>query len=164
MSDYEVAMSIARNNSTNDEVEDDDDDDIEDELERLRTVLENDSKLPENTRNQIKQLTKKCLVDISNILNSWMITTACINKTNTRIIDNTIDNNDDEDGGGGSQELQELKEQVKTVVNVLPDSLSDRNRYEHHLHGRSDRIDLFTPSRRYPILAACGKYKKNKFE
>jgi hypothetical protein len=153
-------MSIARSNSTDDEVEDDDDDDIEDELERLRTVLENDSKLPENTRNQIKQLTKKCLVDISNILNSWMITTACINKTNTRIIDNTIDNNDDEDGGGGSQELQELKEQVKTVVNVLPDSLSDRNRYEHHLHGRSDRIDLFTPSRRYPVLAACGKYKK----
>lgn len=155
MSDYEVAMSIANGNSTDDEEEDDDSDDIEDELERLRTVLENDSKLPENIRYQIKQLTRKCLGDISNVLNSWMITTACINKINTSIIANTTDNNDDEDGGGGSQELQELKEQVKTVVNVLPDSLSVHNRYE-----RIGRIDLSTPSRRYLILAACGKYKK----
>ena len=151
MSNYELAMSIASGNSTDDEEEDDDNDDIEDELERLRTVLENDSKLPENIRYQIKQLTRKCLGDISNILNSWMV-----NKINTSIIANTTDNNDDEDGGGGSQELQELKEQVKTVVNVLPDSLSNHNRYERF----GGRLDLSTPSRRYPILAACGKYKK----
>ena len=83
MSDYDVAMSIYNDNSTDDEEEDDDNDDIEDELERLRTVLENDSKLPENIRYQIKQLTGKCLVNVSDILNSWMITTACINKINT---------------------------------------------------------------------------------